>query len=69
MNYLVLCPCGHSLERHDAAGCRGRDSWCECENDAGRALEAAINDVRSTHWYREQSSTLAALPASVERNG
>ena len=49
MDNLVLCPCGHSLARHDYAGCGGeRLRKCPCERDRHAALEAAVDSVRTT---------------------
>lgn len=48
MDNLVLCPCGHSLARHDYAGCSGdRVRSCDCERDRYTALEAAVDSVRT----------------------
>jgi hypothetical protein len=59
MNYLVACPCGHALDRHDDAGCRGGNGDpCACRNDAGFALDAAIAEARQNPWAR------AAQPAA-----
>jgi|HubBroStandDraft_1064217.scaffolds.fasta_scaffold50644_2 hypothetical protein len=49
MKYLVMCPCGHALERHDLHGCEGdaRSRACTCKRDQSAALEAAVDAVRS----------------------
>jgi hypothetical protein len=51
MKYLVFCPCGHALDRHGSGGCSGeqRDP-CSCPFDQRRALDAAIDRVRSDPW-------------------
>jgi hypothetical protein len=61
MRYLVFCPCGHSLDSHAQQGCSG-DSLgrCGCDLDPGRALEAAIDDVRSRPWAQSEP----ALPGA-----
>ena len=49
MDNLVLCPCGHSLANHDYAGCSGdRNGRCRCSNDRHAALEAAVDNARTT---------------------
>jgi hypothetical protein len=49
MENLVLCPCGHTLANHDYAGCAGdRLRRCTCERDRYNALEAAVDNVRTT---------------------
>jgi hypothetical protein len=60
MKYLVSCTCGHSLERHGLRGCAGDGSRaCTCERDPGRALEAAIDDVRSRPWATPEAVSSA----------
>ena len=60
MNYLVLCPCRHTIESHNAYGCKGeRARRCTCRLAPGRALDAAIDVVRSTYW-REQAVAVQA---------
>ncbi len=61
MKYLVFCNCGHSLERHDHTGCYGDAAGpCGCRHDPGRALESAIDDVRSTPWAASAPVPVAA---------
>lgn len=48
MNYLVNCPCGHSLEKHGHGGCAGaRGLDCPCRADRTGALNQAIDRARS----------------------
>jgi hypothetical protein len=58
MKYLVFCTCGHTMERHGAAGCEGADAqpWfpCACKNDQARALDSAVEDARKHPWGRPQ---------------
>lgn len=62
MIYLVLCPCDHSLEAHDAHGCKGdRGRSCACRLGLADALDAAVDAVRSTYarnpgWEKAQQS-------------
>lgn len=52
MDTLVQCPCGHTLARHDYAGCAGdRLRSCSCERDRHHALEAAVDSVRTAPVY------------------
>ena len=52
MNYLVLCPCLHAVDNHDAYGCKGEHlRHCECRLAPGDALEAAIDAVRSSYCH------------------
>ncbi len=51
MKYLVLCMCGHPLDRHDGRGCVGETrTRCGCRRDGGQALEAAIEQARVSPW-------------------
>jgi hypothetical protein len=51
MKYLVLCSCGHALDRHDQRGCAGEKRLpCACPRDAGEALDAAIDQARISPW-------------------
>jgi hypothetical protein len=54
MKYLVFCTCGHALDQHGEGGCAGESGrGCACVRDPGRALEAAVDDVRSRPWAAE----------------
>lgn len=46
VKYLVSCPCSHTLDDHDAAGC----SKCGCTHDQWRALDAAVDAVATAPW-------------------
>jgi hypothetical protein len=62
MENLVLCPCGHSLAKHDWDGCKGdRSENCDCTLDRHYALEAAIDQARSLPAY------FGSFPESVAR--
>jgi hypothetical protein len=51
MKYLVLCTCGHALDRHDQRGCAGEiRTPCACRRDARQALEAAVEQARVSPW-------------------
>ena len=51
MKYLVLCTCGHPLDRHDQRGCAGEvRTLCACRRDGGQALEAAVEQARVSPW-------------------
>ncbi len=51
MKYLVLCDCGHGLDRHGADGCGGDGRLsCPCGNDADGALESAVDQARRNPW-------------------
>jgi hypothetical protein len=50
MKYLVICPCGHALDRHDASGCTGDGRPCACRKDVELALDAAVTDARRNPW-------------------
>ena len=51
MMYLVHCPCGHALDRHNNDGCAGIGAGgCECRHSELEALDAAINAVASRDW-------------------
>lgn len=64
MRYLVFCNCGHSIERHAPAGCLGDGiGRCGCRRDPGRALEAAIDNVRSTPWAAPVALAQAVKPS------
>lgn len=62
MIYLVLCPCLHSVEGHDAHGCKGdRGRSCACRLALNDALDAAVDAARSTYarergWENAQQS-------------
>jgi hypothetical protein len=40
MDYLLTCPCGHTVADHDRGTCR--NEMCACRRDAANALEAAM---------------------------
>jgi len=47
MDNLVLCPCGHALDRHADRGCTGvREMECNCSRTAFEALDAAVESAR-----------------------
>lgn len=50
MKYLVLCTCGHGLDRHGESGCGGDGPACGCRNDELQALDAAIEHARQHPW-------------------
>ena len=51
MKYLVLCACGHGLDRHASGGCAGDGrTLCACVNDPERALESAVDQARTNPW-------------------
>jgi len=51
MKYLVLCMCGHALDRHDQRGCGGEVRMaCACRRDGSQALEAAVEQARVSPW-------------------
>jgi hypothetical protein len=51
MNYLVMCPCGHALDRHGEYGCGGDGlNRCSCALGAERALDAAISEAALHPW-------------------
>jgi hypothetical protein len=44
---MVLCPCGHTMDAHDRAGCAGdRRLACRCARDRYAALEDAVDAAR-----------------------
>ena len=48
VKYLVLCPCGHAMDVHVPAGCKG--AQCECLHNESAALEAAIAEAGRNVW-------------------
>jgi hypothetical protein len=61
MKYLVICSCGHSMERHDAAGgCSGESGDCICTYTDEGALEAAIAQAKIQPWFTPASSVSPA---------
>jgi hypothetical protein len=51
MKYLVYCPCGHALDRHDMEGCAGDGHLpCGCPRSQDIALDAAIEHARTHPW-------------------
>ncbi len=56
MQYLIHCPCGHTVARHRAAGCNGsRASRCTCTRTPDEAFEALLRYIaeRSAHGDRD----------------
>jgi hypothetical protein len=50
MDYLVLCPCSHGLDRHSGRGCAGTgNSACSCPLNAFEALGEAVDRARSQY--------------------
>jgi hypothetical protein len=48
---MVLCTCGHALDHHSSAGCRGdRRQICACQYDPTNALDAAVDHARTEPW-------------------
>ena len=62
MTYLMLCPCSHTVDGHDANGCKGNQGrHCACRLALHEALDAAVDAVRSTYarnpgWEKAQRS-------------
>ncbi|HEX3469266.1 MAG TPA: hypothetical protein VHT05_14395 [Candidatus Elarobacter sp.] len=51
MKYLIFCPCGHALDRHDMEGCSGDGRMpCPCPKSQDVALDAAIEHARTNPW-------------------
>lgn len=48
MTNLISCPCGHTLGRHNEAGCHGAQigDGCTCTFAPSEALDAAVAAVR-----------------------
>jgi hypothetical protein len=43
MQYLIHCPCGHTVARHGDEGCTGsRASRCPCRRSPAGAFDALI---------------------------
>jgi hypothetical protein len=62
VRYLVLCDCGHALDRHGAAGCDGDGKGpCRCRKDAERALDSAIEGVRTQPWASASDTVKATF--------
>jgi hypothetical protein len=58
MDFLISCPCGHTLERHDVRdGC----NRCTCSRNRVAALDAVIETIRL-----DSSSGLSNLFAQLE---
>jgi hypothetical protein len=52
MDYMISCPCGHTLEVHESAlGC----ARCECTRDRQTCLDAAIEIARAERAYHVSS--------------
>ena len=59
MKYLVLCTCGHGLDRHGPEGCGGDGRMlCPCRNDQERALDSAVDHARSNPWGVSQAAEM-----------
>jgi len=53
VNGLVLCPCLHAVDAHDAYGCKGdRTRRCSCRLTPAEALDAAVDGVRSSYTHQ-----------------
>ncbi len=66
MTALVLCPCGHAVSVHEPGGCRGdRVMRCPCRFSPVNAMEAAVDDARSSyvldHGYGAQREATADI--------
>ena len=69
MDYLVDCPCGHALGRHDVSGCAG--PGCTCERARWEALDAAIDTVAQRAWNDASDAPLRDVlraPAAPRSN-
>lgn len=65
MQYLVLCPCYHNLERHDLDGCSGDGGdACHCLLNRGGALDAAIAAAANDGWRAQHDAALGVSAAS-----
>lgn len=53
MDYLVSCPCGHTLDRHDSRGCNART--CACLLTPEVALQSATDVIRKEYGYQPQA--------------
>jgi hypothetical protein len=61
MSGLIICPCLHGLEAHDAFGCQGvRATRCDCALSPAQALAAAIDQVRATYARQRRDGGLRA---------
>ena len=61
MQYLVLCTCFHSLERHSQIGCAGDGLYpCPCRLTRAGALEAAISAAANDGWRAQRDAALEA---------
>ena len=61
MKYLVMCPCGHALDRHGEYGCGGDGlNCCVCALGPERALDAAITEAARNPWGLQQSGDTSA---------
>ncbi len=57
INRLVVCACGHPMDRHGPLGCTGDTrTRCECVRDEVRALDAAIDAARNAPWGNKSPS-------------
>jgi hypothetical protein len=65
MQYLVLCTCYHSVERHDESGCLGdAGDACECRFTKVEALDAAISAAANEGWRAQHDTALGASATS-----
>jgi hypothetical protein len=65
MDYLVYCPCGHTVSRHEAKGCNGdRRVRCACRLTRWEALDAAVDEVRTEGWIAVKGAE--AVPITFE---
>jgi len=58
MDFLISCPCGHTLERHGVHDGCGR---CACANNRVAALDALIEATK-----REPQSVVVELCTRIE---
>ena len=69
MKYLVLCTCGHAIDRHGWEGCRPDERLpCRCRNDEASALEAAVEQARCNPLEAAASgegSNVAQIPLAL----
>lgn len=60
MGYLVSCPCGHAVDRHDHAGCHAQ---CACRRTPRESLDAVISDVnvrvRAARYFGSSANSVA----------
>lgn len=63
MDYMIGCPCGHTLEVHASTlGC----AKCACSRDRAACLDAAIEAARAERsFYGPRPGTYAASDAGT----